>query len=170
MRYRCVGSSRVSRLRGDEGAALVEFALILPFLLVVMLGTITSGFALNDDIQLTHSAREGARYGATVPEDETFTTGTWATNVRRVVVARFGGGITAKDVCVSLVVGSPATPLSASHTTDPGGAACYDDSAAGVSAARVQVTASKDVTIDTGLYSVDVTLDAEAVAQHESNG
>ncbi|NIS36919.1 MAG: hypothetical protein GWN79_19445, partial [Actinobacteria bacterium] len=46
----------------------------------------------------------------------------------------------------------------------------YDDSAAGVSAARVQVTASKDVTIDTGLYSVDVTLDAEAVAQHESNG
>ncbi|NIR39610.1 MAG: pilus assembly protein, partial [Actinobacteria bacterium] len=66
----------MSRLRGDEGAALVEFALILPFLLVVMLGTITSGFALNDDIQLTHSAREGARYGATVPEDETFTTGT----------------------------------------------------------------------------------------------
>lgn len=170
MRFRSLRSSRVSRLRDDEGAALVEFALILPFLLVVLLGTITSGFALNDDIQLTHSTREGARYGATVAADETFASGTWATNVRRVVVARFGGGITAGDVCVSLVAGSPAAALSAKHTTDGGGAACYDDSAAGITSLRVQVTASKDVEIDTGLYTVDVTLDAQAVAKHESNG
>jgi Flp pilus assembly protein TadG len=157
-------------MRGDDGAALVEFALVMPFLVVVLLGTVTSGLALNDDIQLTHSAREGARYGATVPDDESFGSGTWATNVRKVVVDRFGGGITAVDVCVSLVQGSPAVPLSANHTTDAGGAACYDDSASGVTSARVQVTAERDVTIDTGLYSIDVTLESEAVAQHESNG
>jgi hypothetical protein len=149
---------------------MVELALAMPVLMVLLLGTVTSALALNDDIQLTHAAREGARYGATVPYDEVFSSGTWAGNVRLVAVERFGTGLAASDVCVALVEGSSPTPLSADHTTRGDGTACYDDSASGVTDARVQVTAGKASEIDTGFYSFPLNLSSEAVARHESNG
>lgn len=135
-----------------------------------MLGTITSGLALNDDLQLTHAAREGARYGATVPDIEVFATGNWATNVRTVVIERFGTGLPAADVCVALVSGSPPSPISASHTTNGDGTACYSDAGSGVTDARVQVTVEKDSFIDTVLWRHDIVLESEATAKHESNG
>ena len=49
-----------SRLRGDEGAALVEFALILPFLAVVAFGTIDLGRSYELKNAVTNMAREGA--------------------------------------------------------------------------------------------------------------
>lgn len=162
------GPSR-RRGHGDEGAALVEFALILPLLVVLLLGTITAGLSINDELQLNHSARDAARYGATVPEDQTFASGTWATNVRLVAVTRFGGDLSAGDVCVALVSGVTPVPLSSDHTTETSGGACFDDSAAGISATRVQVAASTDAQIETGLYTFDLSLDADAVTMHESN-
>lgn len=155
---------------GERGAGLVELALSLPILIVLLLGTITSALALNDDIQLTHAAREGARHGATVPADEVFGSGNWATNMRNVVVERFGDGLATGDVCVALVDSSPPSPLSTDHTTRGDGRACYDDSASGLVDARVQVTATRASSIDTGLYSFDLTLESEAAARHESNG
>ena len=150
---------------------MVEFALVLPVLVALMLGSITAGFAINDDLQLTHSTREGARYGASIPEDEVFASGTWAENVRNLAVERFGGGLAAADVCVALIQGtSPGTPLSAAHTTKSDGSACHDDSSAGIADLRVQVTATKAATIDAALYTHDMTLSSEATAKHESNG
>lgn len=157
------------RGQGDSGTALVEFALVLPLLVVFLLGTITGGITLNDELQLNHATRDAARYGATIPAEETFGTGTWATNVRTVVVERFGDGLTPADVCVSLVSGSPAVPLSANHTTDGGGNACYDDSTSGISQTRVQVTAAKAAQIETGIWTADITLKANAITMHESN-
>ena len=154
----------------ERGAALVELALAMPVLVMLLLGTVTSALALNDNLQLTHAAREGARYGAAIPDDQSFTSGTWAENVRDLVLERFGDGLTAGDVCVALVVGSPPTPLSAAHTTDASGTACYDDSVAGLTEARVQVTVGKDAVIETGFASFDSRLTSEATAKHESNG
>lgn len=48
----------------DRGAAAVEFALLLPVLLVVLFGLIDFGRALNAQITLTQAAREGARLDA----------------------------------------------------------------------------------------------------------
>lgn len=48
----------------DRGAAAVEFALLLPLLLVLLFGIIDFGRALNAQITLTQAAREGARLDA----------------------------------------------------------------------------------------------------------
>jgi Flp pilus assembly protein TadG len=45
----------------DRGAAAVEFALLLPMLLLLVFGIIDFGRALNAQITLTQAAREGAR-------------------------------------------------------------------------------------------------------------
>jgi len=45
----------------DRGAAAVEFALLLPLLLLIVLGIIDFGRLLNAQITLTQAAREGAR-------------------------------------------------------------------------------------------------------------
>jgi Flp pilus assembly protein TadG len=48
----------------DRGAAAVEFALVLPLLLLIVFGIIDFGRALNAQITLTQAAREGARLDA----------------------------------------------------------------------------------------------------------
>lgn len=48
----------------DRGAAAVEFALVLPLLLLVLFGLIDFGRALNAQITLTQAAREGVRLAA----------------------------------------------------------------------------------------------------------
>ena len=47
--------------RGEEGAAAVEFALLLPLLVMLLFGFIQLGTAFNTRIQATNAAREGAR-------------------------------------------------------------------------------------------------------------
>jgi Flp pilus assembly protein TadG len=48
----------------EAGAVAVEFALVLPILLLVVFGIIDFGRMLNAQISLTQAAREGARWAA----------------------------------------------------------------------------------------------------------
>lgn len=50
--------------RPDRGAAAVEFALVLPILLMVVFGLIDFGRALNEQIVLDRAAQQGARAAA----------------------------------------------------------------------------------------------------------
>jgi len=50
-----------ARAGADTGAAAVEFALVLPFLLLLIFGIIDFGRAWNMQLALTQGAREGAR-------------------------------------------------------------------------------------------------------------
>jgi Flp pilus assembly protein TadG len=52
----------------ERGAALVEFALVLPLVLMLAFGIVTAAVTYNHKIDLTHAAREGARYGATLAQ------------------------------------------------------------------------------------------------------
>jgi Flp pilus assembly protein TadG len=51
-------------IRDESGVALVEFALVLPLLLVLILGIVDFGRALNYWIDSTHLANVAARYAA----------------------------------------------------------------------------------------------------------
>ncbi len=57
--------------RRDEGQALVEFALLTPFLLVFLVGILEFGRAWNAHIVVTQAAREGARKAAVYDPDIT---------------------------------------------------------------------------------------------------
>lgn len=52
-----------SSARRSGGAAIVEFALVLPILLVVLIGVIDFGFMVYDKAMVTNAAREAARAG-----------------------------------------------------------------------------------------------------------
>jgi Flp pilus assembly protein TadG len=52
------------RGRGQEGVAAVEFAIILPLLLVLTLGALDMGHMYYMDHLITNASREGARYAA----------------------------------------------------------------------------------------------------------
>jgi Flp pilus assembly protein TadG len=52
-----------ARLRSETGASAVEFALLLPLLMMILFGIIEFGFALYRQAVLTNASREGARLG-----------------------------------------------------------------------------------------------------------
>lgn len=53
----------MKRLKLQAGAELVEFALVLPLLLLVVFGIVDFSLALFDKAVITNAAREGARAG-----------------------------------------------------------------------------------------------------------
>lgn len=102
------------RLRSESGASAVEFALVLPVLMMVLFGIIEFGFALYQQAVLTNASREGARLGIVqaVPAittaqinaaiDNYLTpTGINPANVARVIVP---GAVTGAPVTVSLTL------------------------------------------------------------------
>ena len=55
---------RVRGIRSERGAALVEFALVVPLLMMMMCATIDFGLAVYTLNNLTAAVREGGRFGA----------------------------------------------------------------------------------------------------------
>jgi Flp pilus assembly protein TadG len=88
----------------DRGAAAVEFALVFPVLVLVLVGIVEYGSIFNTQLMLTSAAREGARTMAV--------TGDAAQARTAVVDAALGLGpaLTSADIVV--------TPTSCSATTN----------------------------------------------------
>ncbi|MGC9469245.1 MAG: TadE/TadG family type IV pilus assembly protein, partial [Anaerolineae bacterium] len=53
-----------------RGQGLVEFALILPVLLLIIIGTLEFGRIMFIYVNITNAAREGTRYGMVYPKDQ----------------------------------------------------------------------------------------------------
>lgn len=162
----------------DRGAALVEFAILLPVLALLLTGMLTAGLAYNQKLQLTHATREGARFAATVSPTQAFTNGdTWANNVRDLVVERSAGDLVNSQVCVSLVEGSPAVVHQASATYSTAGATipCIPGQTYPLAGTddglRVQVTASRPGSIDLAVApAITFTISTKATAKAEGTG
>ena len=59
---------RVHGIRSERGAALVEFALVVPLLMMMMCATIDFGLAVYTLNNLTAAVREGGRYAAVIDQ------------------------------------------------------------------------------------------------------
>ena len=59
----------MKNLRNEKGQSLVEFAIILPFLLLLLMGILEFGIMLNSYLTIHNSAREGARLGIVAGSD-----------------------------------------------------------------------------------------------------
>ncbi|MBA3022216.1 TadE/TadG family type IV pilus assembly protein [Propionicimonas sp.] len=89
----------------ERGAAAVEFALVLPILVVILLGVIDFGLAMNAQAITANAAREGARtasLGGTAAETKA----------------------AAKSATVSLLNTSGSNPTVTVTCREPGGSAC----------------------------------------------
>lgn len=82
-------------LAGQAGQGLVEFALLLPVLLLILLGAIDLGRAFNAYVTITNASREGARYGASQP---TNTSGIQAHVIQEAALS--GVTITTTDITI----------------------------------------------------------------------
>jgi Flp pilus assembly protein TadG len=157
------------RSRREQGASLVEFAILLPLFMMLVLGMFSGGVAYNRQIALRNAAREGARWGATLKESAP----SWGTTVRDVVVERSEGELEAADVCVALVnqdLGEPAGTIADAPSThvvgnQPGQAYCFADTQD--TGPRVQVRVNAEARIEALVLSYPLDLEAEATAKHE---
>jgi hypothetical protein len=68
--------SYLRRLQSPEAAALIEFAVALPLLVVLAVGIFDFGGAFNLKQELNNAAREGARFGANQPTNDLLNSGT----------------------------------------------------------------------------------------------
>jgi Flp pilus assembly protein TadG len=59
----------VKKPRSDNGQAVLEFAYVLPFLMIVVLGIIEFGVLFYDQAVITSASREGARVGIVCQKD-----------------------------------------------------------------------------------------------------
>ena len=56
---------RFKKINNQNGVAMVEFAIVLPLLLIIVFGVIEFGVMFYDKAVITNASREGARAGIT---------------------------------------------------------------------------------------------------------
>jgi Flp pilus assembly protein TadG len=121
---KCDSISAVGRrVVSDAGTSLVEFALVLPVLMMVLVGILSFGRAMNYDEQATHLANEAVRYAAvdskpTDPATGQPFAGTLGAWVRKQAdsaeLANSTGSVSGTQVCIAYgpqgtAVGQPVT-------------------------------------------------------------
>jgi Flp pilus assembly protein TadG len=87
----------MTRWRDQSGANAVEFALILPILVVMIFGLIGAGQLWNQQMSVTQAVREGARYGATYPDSAS-----WEADVTARTVTASTGVLNASHITANL--------------------------------------------------------------------
>ena len=76
--------SPIKRLRGEEGQDIVEFALVLPILMIVLFGIIDFGWIFYSTAMVGNAAREGARFAVMNYEGSVSTPGDLTTLTNQV--------------------------------------------------------------------------------------
>lgn len=105
-----------AHFKSRSGQSLVEFALILPFLLLIILGTFDLGRAVYSQTVISNAAREGARYGI-IPgrttdqiKDAAIATAIGVTLERSHIAVAINGGAETITVNISYPL-APLTPM-----------------------------------------------------------
>jgi Flp pilus assembly pilin Flp len=97
------------RHRAERGAAAVEFALVLPLLVTLLLGTVDIGFILSDNTKLRAITRETARHAAVSEYGKKLCPGTYQTNYAENLIAPSKRGNSSQHlVCLARYYGIEA--------------------------------------------------------------
>jgi len=101
--------------RSRRGQAAAEFALLLPLLVILLAGGIDVSRGFYARIELTNAVREGARYGASHPSDES--------GIRQAVTDELANtslqNLSASDISISTPNGTDSEdPITVSVTTE----------------------------------------------------
>jgi TadE-like protein len=172
--------------RGDRGAVLVEFALILPVLAALLLGIFSGGLAYNRKLAVTDGVREGSRYGATLPVASapaclaSTQLECWLSQVATVTEGasegQLGLSVTAREICVAYVYPNGTTAndktwkLTRTFAGDSfSSGTCFADGRTDNSERRVQVTGSRDGQISWAFGSTNLTLKSQSVTKFEAS-
>lgn len=160
----------------DRGAAIVEFGLVVPIFVTLVVGMFSAGLAFNTNNSLNNGAREATRYGATLPVETTLDE--WLGYVANAAFGATSGelvngeaghqvcvayvypdGTDANDQTMRLVVGADGDEVLI-------GASCFEDGRPS-SERRVQVALTRDTTIQAVVMTSEVQLEATSVARFE---
>ncbi|MGH3650575.1 MAG: TadE/TadG family type IV pilus assembly protein [Acidimicrobiia bacterium] len=167
---------------GDSrGAALVELAFALPILIMLLVGMVSAGIAYNHQLALTHAAREGGRYGATLPTTNFSTMEEWLAEVAQQTVddatGTLANGVPGRYVCVAYVHpdGIGALDQTKRHEVIGSGAPivsnvpCISTDGRPDNERRVQVVVGRDTDFSAVFFSSTLGLDAEAINRFEAS-
>jgi hypothetical protein len=162
----------------------VEFAIVLPALMMILLGLLTGGITLNRKIAVTNGVREGSRYGATLPISAAPSCGDtpincWLKSVATVTQqgseGELNSSVSSMSICVAYV--HPGASGSAQVTqrlvrTRTGdvisAATCYADGRPSDQEKRVQVTGSRLGRLEFIVLTLNPTLSSRSVARFEA--
>ena len=127
------------KFRSRRGQSVVEFALILPVIMFLLLGMIEMGFAINHNSSLVTATRQGARVGASLVNGSSFHHCNDSTNSADVdpqIIAAAEG-----------VLRSPGSPISVTQVT---GIDIFEVNENGTAVADHKNTWTKSVDVSTG--------------------
>jgi hypothetical protein len=169
---------RPGRLSSERGSSLVEFTLILPILGALLIGMLYGGMAYQRKLSLTNGAREGARYGATLPVDVYPNLNAWLDQVSSVSVGAVDdtlpSGVSGRYVCVAFV--HPDGIIASDQSTkrvESGGTVgyssgpCFNDGRPSAER-RVQVVVARDTSLNALVFSRTVRIQGKSVARFEA--
>jgi Flp pilus assembly protein TadG len=167
----------------DEGASAVEFALLFPVFLLLVFGMISAGQGYSHKIAITQAAREGSRYGSTlpIPPDTGQSIANWLSDVLAATIAAGTPDLNASTavpgqwVCVAYIAPNAGGSQPTQSLTKVGDAApvqsgtpCWDDTASGMTTPRVQVEIRRSTNWNLLIVNPAVlTLQSQSVTPYE---
>lgn len=121
---------------GETGAALVEFALVLPMFFGILLGVVTTGIAFYGRLEMTTAAQEGAR-----------------------VLYLGGTAATGSSAATAAATGTVSVHVNGSATAAAAGWKCI------TAGDEVEVRMTRPATLRFLITDVDITMRAKAVTR-----
>lgn len=160
----------------EAGAVALEFALIFPVLVMLMMGIVTGGLSYSNAVGVQNAVREGARFGATGDQSSS----TWAADViTRTRSTQFDDTASASSsstsVCVQLVKAPSTVVKSECSIGGNGGPALTMPATTAypavpplpTNACAVRVLAARPFSINVVLTTFDGRIERGAVARYE---
>ena len=156
----------------------MEFTLILPILGALLIGMLSGGIAYQRKLSLTNGAREGGRFGATLPVQTEANLNAWLDKVSGVAVNAVDdtlpNGAGGRYVCIAYVHpnGIVSTDQSTKRVEDGGtvsysAGTCFTDGRPS-SERRVQVVLRRTTDLNALVYSQSLTIQGKSVARFEA--